>query len=433
MTSLGSFPIEASDAVGIAFLTLIPFAVYLLVESWMLGLRRACASGMLVLTCATYMASVLDLVDQLGDLTVPAMAFPVQAFLGLPVALILVLYGALVATMAWTVRYLRAARLGRITPDSVKEAVDALPDGVCFSTINGAPVLVNTQMDALAHNAFGSAIVDERTLWEQLTLGDCSKGYATRYADRDAGKALLVGDDGQAWQFSRRPLAFDGGDVAETIAADVTQEHALMAELDERNRQMAEVNERLRAYGRDLVKLTREEEILATRVRVHDEVGRALVALRAYERQDLDQRDRARLLMLWNRVANLLQGAEQPDVVNDDWTLLCEAAAAVDVRLLLTGELPSDAKARTLAVMVVHECLNNAVRHGDAHEVDVTCSVRDGMVELSVTNDGKVPSAPPEEAGGLSDVRASVERVGGILTVQWSPRVTVTAQYGLED
>ena len=105
----------------------------------------------------------------------------------------------------------------------------------------------------------------------------------------------------------------------------------------------------------------------------------------------------------------------------DSWELLAKAADAIGVDLRLSGELPAEKAERDLAVMVVHECLNNAVRHGDAHRVDVTCSVDDDAVVLTITNDGALPAEPPADGGGLANIRAILERADGTLTAKWDP------------
>ena len=111
----------------------------------------------------------------------------------------------------------------------------------------------------------------------------------------------------------------------------------------------------------------------------------------------------------------------------DDWELLCQAAEAIDVRLRLEGELP-DGPERSLVIALVHECLNNAVRHGEAHEVLVQTIRREGAWQVDVTNDGAVPETPVGLQGGLKNIRTAVERSGGTLDVAWTPRVTVTAR-----
>ena len=425
MMPLTSLPPFVADGMALVCLVLAVVSAYALVEAMMLRLRSVRVYALATLLSSMCLSRALPLVWYWrGWESSPAAQVLANAPALVAVALVA---AALVATVLLVLR-VRSERNARITPDSVKEALDALPDGVVFSMPDGEPVLVNTQMDAIAHDAFGTPVTDEAVLWERLGHGDVLPGFSVERVGN--GEVLLVGQDGCAWQFSRMPLGVDGADVVETIATDVTEEHALLGRLEERNRQMAAVNERLREYGRDLTRLTREAEVLAAKVHVHDEVGRALVALRVYEMQAPELRDREALLALWDRVVRLLETAGQDDErPTDAWTLLCEAAKAIDVRISLEGELPSEGRARSLVVMVVHECLNNAVRHGGAHEVLVRCSETDGMVDLAVENDGNPPEVTPVESGGLVNMREAVSQRDGMLSIQWMPRVVVTARF----
>lgn len=427
MTSLANSPLWVSDVLGILYTLCCLLAAYAFVESCMLRVRRGfVAAEAALLVCVTVVAHG----HACPHLMVRKMPqgpplFPhgfMQWLVELPVAafVLFLLVAGLLVTISLV--QLRTLRERRITPDSVKAALDGLPDGACFSTTDGKMLLINAHMNELAHEAFGMAPTDERLLWERLCAGACSPGFAVEPGEQDGAQPLLAGN-GHAWQFSRKQLQVDGRQVIETLAADVSTEYALVRQLEERNARLREMNERLRSYGRDVARQTRAQEVLAAKIRVHDEVGRALVALRVYELQAPEERDRQALLAQWERVTRLLQSAEQTDERPDDWTLLAQAAHAVDVRLVVKGALPEDERLRALAVTVVHECLNNAVRHGEAHEVVVFSQVYDGVWELRVSNDGQTPECPAEETGGLANVRAAVERAGGTLELSWAPLV----------
>lgn len=343
---------------------------------------------------------------------------------------LLVLVGA--AELA-LVAHFRAIRRSRLTPDSVKEALDALPDGVCFSRVDGFPLLINAQMERLSHDVLGASVGDVRTLWKGLTerAGQGAPGLVREEVTRKDA-ALLVAPDGRAWQLRQRTLELAQGKVIETLASDVTEEYALAVELTRRNERLEEVNKRLRSYGRDLTRLTREEEVLAAKARVHAETGQALVALRAYERHDPSQRDRKALLAYWHALTQLLQTAAAEEGRQDAWELLAQAAEAVDVRLTLEGALPADEGARALVVGVARECLTNAVRHADAHELRVRIVSGERGTELTVTNDGAPPAGVASETGGLANVRRAIERSGGTMDVRWAPRFAVVARLGEE-
>lgn len=436
------------DLIGSASAILVIGAAFLLVELYGLRAGRAYVTAAALLFLAAVLfcraSSGMIILDDRPDLILSGLARLLKV--GFPyLSLAVLVLGAL---LEWKlVRRLRVVRQGRITSASVKQAVDALPDGVCFSDVDGVPLLLNAQMDALAHDAFGVALTNERALWERLCASDCLEGYTVENADgvasaddatgvaganADGSGMLLVADDGRAWHISRKELSVNGRPVIETLATDVTEEYGLVWRLEDQNRRIAAVNERMRAYGRDLTRLTREEEVLAMKVRVHDEVGRALIALRTYERQEGEARNREALLDLWRKVAHLLEDSGTEETMSDDWALLKKAAEAIGVSIVMSGELPAGADARKLAVAIVHECLNNAVRHGNAREVRVTCEVSNGVVELEVANDGAAPATPAVESGGLANLRSAVERAGGILNVCWEPQVVVRARFDEE-
>lgn len=493
---LGLCPLSLVTALGVMGVALIPVMAYAVVEAWSWW-RLSARTGLLacLLVADVVLTRSLEGVHALRrDNAMGFVSLLTPRLVRLPAAVLAVALMAMALAVGVTLMQMRRLRRVQITPDSVKEALDALPDGVCFAHADGTPVLVNVRMDMLSHVAFGMPLTDETVLWERLCAGDVLLGYeivpgngtashgttipsagassqegessvqatwpvgrqqAAGEVATSANSPVLLTPEGAAWQFSRRLLTVEGAELVELIAADITQEYALVRELEERNRRLEGVNERLRAYGRDISRLTRDEEVLSAKVRVHDEVGRALIALRVYEQQEPGQRDRAQLIDLWRRVTSLLEGASGAEATTDEWELLCEAALAIDVRLELAGELPATEEQRQLVVMLVHECLNNAVRHGGAHTVQVACSTSDDAMppkasvasplrdtgsgrggttldqrrptslRVVVTNDGSTPAATPQLTGGLAHVRSAVERAHGMLDVQWEPQVAV--------
>ena len=435
MSPLAAYPNVVVSALGLIALVEMIVALYALVESCVLGQGRAWIAGAGACVAAIVsLAWSLAVVSHLRSkpwLHVPVLpALLAQTPLVLAVLLLVLMGGA----EAYYALRLRRVRLGRITPDSVKEALDALPDGVCFSGLDGRPVLVNARMDLLAHDALGMAVSDEADLWERLREGACRPGYTVeRLGEHGDAALLLTAPDGRAWEFRRQNLAVEGGIVVETVATDVTEERALAIELAQRNDHLAAVNRRLRSFGADLTRLTREEEVLAAKVRVHDEVGRALVALRAYERQQPEERDRAVLLAQWRGIANLLQTAAAEEVKPDAWEQLVQAAQAVDVQIECEGSLPEDEQTYELVVALVHECLNNAVRHAEAHVLAVRLAREGTTLTVHITNDGAVPEGPVKATGGLANLTELVRRAGGRMEVRWKPRFAVVAHLKLEE
>jgi len=99
-------------------------------------------------------------------------------------------------------------------------------------------------------------------------------------------------------------------------------------------------------------------------------------------------------------------------------------------------ELPSRTKADLLRI--VQEALSNAARHADAETIRLSVGAQDGLVSLTVEDDGRGFDAGGVPAGhvGLQVMRERAAMIGGQLTIGSSPGggtrviVTVPAQAG---
>lgn len=315
---------------------------------------------------------------------------------------------------------LRRKRKDMLAPDAIREALDALPDGICFYAEDGQPLLVNEQMHKLGGELTGAEIMNGKTFFESLKSREI--GEETGVIRKEPGVVVRTGD-GKVWNFHRNELKAGGRKIKEITAYDVTKQDELCRELDERNQTLGCVNERLRKYSREIEKITREKEILNAKVRVHDDVGRSLLAFRAYLAQPQEKRDREQLLLLWHHtIAVMMNEAVSPESGNSDWELLLEAAKAVDVMLIRDGELPKDKENRAVLISAVHECLTNVVKHADGSRLYIRIWKEGEKLLAEFTNDGRRPLEEIKEKGGLADLRHMVESAGGSMAIQSIPR-----------
>ena len=72
--------------------------------------------------------------------------------------------------------------------------------------------------------------------------------------------------------------------------------------------------------------------------------------------------------------------------------------------------------------LAVKEVLHNIVRHAHASEVLVTFTLREGVLEIAVSDNGQGfdPSAPVE-GNGLTNLRQRVAGIGGRCEIQAQP------------
>ncbi len=104
-------------------------------------------------------------------------------------------------------------------------------------------------------------------------------------------------------------------------------------------------------------------------------------------------------------------------------TLARRSPIPVELDLATDARFPSPVE--VAAYYVVSEALTNAAKHADASYASVSLTEQDGVIHLSVRDDG-VGGADPGGGSGLIGLRDRVEALGGTVEIK-SPQGTGTA------
>ncbi len=304
-----------------------------------------------------------------------------------------------------------------LTPASLMEGLDMLPDGICYSTASGVPLLVNSKMQSICIEAFGTAVLDTDLLEKRFNSGEVAAGCAV--TGINDSRFLHLGD-GSVWNIVRNDLMIKRMQVREIIAYEVTEEYEKSRRLEQRTQHLAEVNRQLHEYSSNLDEIIREREILSAKIHLHDDVGRSLLALRAYIAQQNISREQ--LVALWKFTVAVLRREAVSDNHGDRMEALREAAKAVDVSLNFDGEIPAEPELNRVIALAVRECLTNTVKHADGSELTVKTREKDGAYTVEITNDGRQPDGAITERGGLRNLRRAVEMNGGEMETEFEPR-----------
>ena len=347
-----------------------------------------------------------------------------RLFQALPAALApaALLPTAIVAALLWRRQETWLRR--ELTSDSVREGLDNMPDGICFGTKEGIPLLVNRSMQEISSAALGMGVLDTDTLRHRLETGDVLPGCRTER--RSSGLYLHLPDD-SIWAIRHRSFPFQNGEVRECVAYDVTRQYQKYRELDRRNAHLAAVNEQLRAYNSRMNDLIRDREILTAKLRIHDDVGRSLLALRSYlSRGDVN---RKALISMWRFTISALKREAASSDADDPFESLKQAASAIGVQLRFEGDLPE--YGRNVITAAIHECLTNAVKHADGSELTIRSLEGNGTIAVEFTHDGQPPRGVVEEKGGLRTLRSMVEQYGGAMEIRSMPNFRLTIRFVL--
>lgn len=307
---------------------------------------------------------------------------------------------------------------------ALKTGLDGMPDGICCSKDDGKPVFINEKMKFIMRSAFITGAKDARVFEnpDNTVLKDGCKTVKSK----DSLYLLLPNES--AWSIKTGKIKVNKKEYNECKAYDVTELYKKSLELIKRNDHTAKVNEKIRQYSKSMDSIIRDRELLDAKIRIHDDVGRALLSLKSYlNRVD---KDRESLVKLWRYTISVLRRETAADVSGDRMEALTEAAKAVDVTLHFDGEIPDDTVIREISSAAIRECLTNTVKHAQGHNVYINSAVTGGTYVIKIKNDGKQPEKQIEESGGLHTLRRSVQRCGGEMNVEWENGFILTITLG---
>ena len=97
-------------------------------------------------------------------------------------------------------------------------------------------------------------------------------------------------------------------------------------------------------------------------------------------------------------------------------------ARQLGVAVKIDGYLPRDTAVEELTVAAAKECVTNCIKHADGNEVYIRIAQRGERYDVTITNNGKIPTEPIKEGSGLSTLRHSIESSGGEMHISHNPR-----------
>ncbi|MBR3149250.1 MAG: hypothetical protein IKF64_03690 [Eubacterium sp.] len=331
-----------------------------------------------------------------------------------PIWIIIVINAALTVAAAAINLHILKWQKHHISAVSIKESFDTLPSGICFYENGGRNYLVNDTMDRITQSLVGQHLYNGERLWHILQSKSSLVG--------DENKAI-VSDGEKAYGFTRYANNVNGQALYEIIASDITDEVERNRQLEEKNAELEKLNRMLEEYNKNLAEIVREREILKSKAKIHDDMN-VLMMSTVKNIEKYDKEEAQKLISRWKSNILELERDTEPYRKNPRETLE-ELADTLGIALNLTGEFPKENENVRLFITAVSECMTNALRHADAKTLYVQ-SDRYGAV---ITNDGRQPSEPVREGGGLSNLRKRAQKTGAQITMQSAPEFKLTILY----
>lgn len=291
-----------------------------------------------------------------------------------------------------------------ISSITLKAAMDNLPAGLCFYTDQGQSLMMNYKFQQLCKEITGEFVVNMLELRKTLE-NKCVNV---------AGHGLIWhSEDEHVWSFEFKALK-EG--VNQIIGSDVTEIWQLNENVKSQNAHIQKLNERLRDYNRNVEQVVKEDELLAARIRLHDDLGRILLMTRRYLKTDCSKEEFHDLYQQWHNMLAMLRNEGTLRVENDPATELVKAAESLGLKVIMKGDLPKRGNELKLLMSGARECMTNAA-HYHANTIEIEISKEDSLTCITYRNNGDEPEYPVYLGGGLSSLKRIVEKSGALFEI----------------
>lgn len=343
----------------------------------------------------------------------------------------------------------------QINKSTIKESADTLPMGLCFARLNGHPYLVNKKMNELSNSLRGKSLQNQESFWNDLLKGEFLCDAKKLSSDKNP---VILLEDGTVWVFRQEVIQIQGQNAIQMTATDSTQLYKVHDKLQIKNQDLEIVNQKLREYGNQLEGLTKAQERLSLKMRIHDAIGQNLIAtkyfllqesvdrlhepverLQRYSGKSLEdeakrqdriekseedgrkfqkqrKKDITQILKKWEYAVDMLRHEVQEEEERDALQYLTDAAQSAGVQILLDGQVPQSTRIQEMIVAAGAEALTNAVRHARADKLWIIISETSNSYIIDFKNE-KNKNHEVREGGGLSSLRKRIENMGGSMKV----------------
>ena len=304
--------------------------------------------------------------------------------------------------------------------DRIKESFDSLPIAACFFDKNGVVRLINRRMLAIANWLRKGGIQS----LEEMQSALHSPPANVRCLDRHL--RIYRFPDGKALRFAQEQITTKAGvRYTQITAADVTELIQKQNQLKAENAKLAEANERLRRLLVQMPEIIRQEETLAMKLRVHDDIGHSILAVRRALIRQAGLEELRASAALWEQSIAVLYRSNRITASPEPMKVAVRRAVEMGVRVLTEGKPPESRSLCETVSLAIRECAANCARHAGGTELYVRFQPMCGRTEVFLTNNGAAPKEKITEGGGLSMLRHHVEETGGRMEIQSLPRFSL--------
>ena len=345
-----------------------------------------------------------------------------KTWLPLPMWLLWCITFAADFLMIWDIAGLCRLRRQALGRDSIKQALDMLPSGICYFAPSGRVKLCNRQMNSLFHTISQGDLQTLAELQDALSDCDACSGVIRLSWERQT----YLFPDGKAWRYRQSEVkASDGATYTEAVFSDITELYNKNLELKAQIKQLNAISRELKWLSDNALILTREKEVLSAKTKLHDDMGAGLIAIRHILHHNRTEEE-TNAMDLFRRAVSTIKYDNAYPRGRSELDRFLHDAEAIGIKVNLSGDLPEQEELRHVMILAMRECLTNSVRHAGATTIHITAEKKGDSVSVKITNDGRSPETEVVPKGGLHNLYRHIIDFGGTMEIQSKPSFALT-------
>ncbi|WP_026507131.1 sensor histidine kinase [Butyrivibrio sp. MC2013] len=301
--------------------------------------------------------------------------------------------------------------------NTIREVGDNLPLGVSFFDMKGRLMLSNRTAYDLLYEVcdHGFMTLDEFISSLRKLKGNIA--VADLISDRD--DLLYRDQSGRVWSFKTGEIKTNGERrYIQLTAVDITGLYKNALKLRDQNRELEEMEEELRRITSNVASITREQEILNAKMKVHNRMGTCILLSSKYMKKEFEDNEKAEMLEFWEDTLSDMMGEATEDDEIDAVADIIRLGGELGLEIEITGPRLQDEDDREVLSAAIRECITNTVRHAGGKKIMIDIRDENGYHVIEFRNNGNKPDEPVKEGGGLSSLRRKVEDIGGFMTIE---------------
>lgn len=304
-------------------------------------------------------------------------------------------------------------------PLTFKRAFEEFPGLLALGGVKGPVTMTNAPMHHLL-NALGlNAAQPLNQIWQALCVrAEEDELNAIMHRSLEGTPHHLFIRMGESvWQLRYK----ENDDAPESMrlqlwGEDLSEDYALARQLVDKNAELEEATRGLRESIEEAGALVAQQDIVGTRLRLHDVLAQRLTFVRHFLAEGVGEVQRTRALsqMLTSLGEDLRADTSTPTAAR--LGMIVSGCALMGTRCEVSGPFPEDEDVASVLMSVLSQAVVNAVLHAEAEHITVRFSQSQSAWTMTITNP-ITDAVDVVEKTGLAGMRTRVEALGGWMRV----------------